>query len=284
MTSNHARENPALGDVEEAERDAFEGMTATTMDDATLTPATRLALVKELVASKRLPRSSRPSRAPHFFYPGLPTHRIYRTEDFPWAASVIAQAEDFAGELAELEKHRDVNRAFHTVWPNYTGAGEWAMLWLRLYGEAYDENSAISPKTVAAIESVPGQCAQFGFSAIAPHTHLTAHCGVTNAKLRCHVPIDLVPGASRIRVDDEIYTWKKGELLIFDDSFEHEVWNDSDARRVVLLFDIFHPDLTEEEIAFLRVLESQSGKKTYNDLMNEYQATSSDVSWAYGPR
>jgi aspartyl/asparaginyl beta-hydroxylase (cupin superfamily) len=73
-----------------------------------------------------------------------------------------------------------------------------------------------------------------------------------------------------------------GKTLVFDDSFEHEVWNDSSRRRVILIFDIFHPDLTHEEVAFLKALEARTVKVPYNNLMQRYLAESTSVSWVYG--
>jgi aspartate beta-hydroxylase len=268
-------------DVERLDKSAFSDLTPAVIDDRPLPPAERLALVKSLIAERRLPRSTNPRRNPHFFYPGLPGGAIYDVRDFPWVETVKARVAAITSELRGLEHHRHGKRAFHTVWPDYTGAGEWAVLWLRLYGEPYDDNASLTPDTLAAIDAVPGGCGLLGFSAMAPHTHIRPHCGVTNAKLRCHLALDLVAGQSRIRVDDQLYRWQAGEMFIFDDSFEHEVWNDSDARRVILLFDIFHPDLTEDETTFLLWLESQTAKQTYNALMDDYRARSTDVAWAY---
>jgi len=95
------------------------------------------------------------------------------------------------------------------------------------------------------------------FSKIDPGTHILPHCGASNLKLRCHLPI-LVPETENsencqtwIRVGDQTRSWKEGEILVFDDSFEHEVKNDTLMPRVVLIFDIWHPELLAEEIGEL---------------------------------
>ena len=80
------------------------------------------------------------------------------------------------------------------------------------------------------------------FSLLQPKTHLKAHCGPTNLRLRMHFGL-FVPKGCRIRVHDETRAWNEGECLLFDDSFEHEVWNDSDEPRLVLIIDVWHPDL-----------------------------------------
>lgn len=267
---------------EQLEKDAWKELTPVPMDEAPVSPSERLPLVQELLASGRLPKSSNPGRCPAFFYPGLRSQPIYSASEFPWAESVMAHTADFLADLSALEHVREQGRLFHTVWPEFTVTGEWAALWLRLYGEPYAENASLCRRTLAVIDRVPGQGGWLGFSAMAPGTHIAPHCGVTNAKLRCHVPLDLVPGGSRIRVDSAVYSWTMGEMLVFDDSFEHEVWNDSRARRVVLIFDIFHPDLTAEEVAFLEALEARTVKVTYNNAMRKYRSQSSSVAWVYG--
>ena len=80
-------------------------------------------------------------------------------------------------------------------------------------------------------------------------SHVKPHCGLTNTKLRVNLPL-IVPSktSSSIRVGEITKTLEEGKILVFDDSFEHEVWNESDGVRVVLLFDINHPELDEEGI------------------------------------
>jgi aspartyl/asparaginyl beta-hydroxylase (cupin superfamily) len=272
--------NSDLIDFEQLQKESFSGMTPTLLNDELLTPGARLSLVKSLILEKRLPTGKYAFRRPAFFYPGLPSIPIYDSAQFPWVNSILSHLDEIAIELCHLEKQR-ARRIFHTVWPDFTLSGEWAAMWLRLYGEPFHDNAKLCPKTIGAVACVPRLGGWLGFSAMGPRTHVKPHCGVTNAKLRCHLPIELNPGESRIRVHDQIYSWKKYEILIFDDSFEHEVWNDGDARRVVLIFDIFHPDLSLEEVAFLEQIENVTVKEKYNELMNRYLDTSSDVAWMH---
>jgi hypothetical protein len=85
------------------------------------------------------------------------------------------------------------------------------------------------------------------FSYVAGHTHILPHCGFTNGHLRCHLSL-VATGKSRIRVGEEVREWQLGKIVVFDDTFEHEVWNNSTEAGLVLLFDIFHPELGEPEI------------------------------------
>ena len=75
---------------------------------------------------------------------------------------------------------------------------------------------------------------------------IPAHRGVNNTRLTCHLPLIVPPGCG-FRVGNEVREWREGEILIFDDSIEHEAWNDSAEDRVMLIFDIWRPELTEQE-------------------------------------
>src|SRR5262249_19221354 len=84
------------------------------------------------------------------------------------------------------------------------------------------------------------------FSVLQPRVHIGAHCGPTNARIRAHLGIR-VPDGAVMRVGTETRSWTEGKCLVFDDSWEHEVFNRSDFIRAVLLLDIWHPDLTSEQ-------------------------------------
>ena len=72
---------------------------------------------------------------------------------------------------------------------------------------------------------------------LAPHTRIPAPTGVTNARLIVHAPL-IVPQGCGFRVGNETRAWEPGKPFVFDDTIEHEAWNDSDQTRVVLIFDI----------------------------------------------
>ena len=91
------------------------------------------------------------------------------------------------------------------------------------------------------------------FSLLAPHTHIPPHTGINNARLVCHLPL-IVPEGCWFRVGSQTRQWEPGKLLIFDDTIEHEAMNPSDHLRVVLIFDIWHPALDEQERAGISAL------------------------------
>jgi len=91
---------------------------------------------------------------------------------------------------------------------------------------------------------------QIKFSVMQPGVHVWPHSGPTNCRLRAHLGL-VTPDGPRIRVANEIRSWKQGEFIVFDDSFEHEVWHDGDQVRLVLIVDMWHPELTAQEKATL---------------------------------
>ena len=97
------------------------------------------------------------------------------------------------------------------------------------------------------------------FSRLKPGTHLFAHSGMLNTRLICHVPLVVPPGC-RLRVGCETREVVEGRAMIFDDSFEHEAWNRSDSVRAVLLFEIWRPEISEEEkVALTAMFEAVTG-------------------------
>lgn len=91
------------------------------------------------------------------------------------------------------------------------------------------------PETTRLVESIPGMTTAI-FSSLAPGTHIVPHEGYIKTVLRCHLGL-IVPDDCWIRVGDETKTWEAGKCLIFDDTFEHEVWNRSNSPRIILLID-----------------------------------------------
>jgi aspartate beta-hydroxylase len=144
--------------------------------------------------------------------------------------------------------------------------GDWNVYYLSLHTFDCAENRSRCPVTCGLLDAMPRRYEHELFSSLAPGTHVTAHTGPTNKKLRIQVPL-LVPsaGTCRLRVGEEVAVHEEGRAIIFDDSFEHEAWNDdAGAARVILIADVWHPDLSAEEIkflAFLRAAQLRVAKK-----------------------
>ena len=147
-------------------------------------------------------------------------------------------------------------------------SGDWNVLYLKLHNVSCDGVSDSFPKTLALLDAIPGLYPHAFFSSMSPSTHIAKHNGPSNKKLRVHLPI-IVPSEGtdasspcRLRVGRTVHEFKEGELFIFDDSFDHEAWNDHPSRsRVCLIVDIWHPDFSAPEIKFMSFLEKGKLKR-----------------------
>jgi hypothetical protein len=194
-----------------------------------------------------------------YYFPGLPQRQYYEREEFDWAPAVEAAAQDMLGELnralAEDVAFRPYLQAREDR-PSYDFHGlldnpDWSTLYLWENGGPVEANVARFPKTFAAMGQVPlphitTRAPSILFSLLKPGARIEAHNGMINTRLICHLPLIVPPGCG-FRVGNETRQWEVGKLLIFDDTIEHEAWNDSDEDRVVLIFDVWRPELGEDE-------------------------------------
>lgn len=200
-------------------------------------------------------------------YPRLPAIPFHDRALFPWletleAATPVIQAEleallaggmdDFAPYIA-YPKGAPVNQ-----WGELNHSRKWSSLWLWKDGARQDAVCERCPQTAALLESLP-LCRQDGFaptavfSALEPHTHIPAHTGSSNVRLLTHLPL-ILPGPARFRVGNTVRDWKMGEAWVFDDTIDHEAWNDADEMRVILIFDIWNPALSAGEQALITAM------------------------------
>lgn len=133
--------------------------------------------------------------------------------------------------------------------------GTWTVYLFHHMGSQVESVTGACPRTLAILESLPGACRDYAwgdtlFSAMSGGSHLRPHCSIDNLRVRIHLGIEVPEGCS-MRVGTETRAWENGRCLVFEDSFEHEVWNRSTARRVVLIADLWHPDLTGIEVRAL---------------------------------
>lgn len=168
-------------------------------------------------------------------------------------------------ELIKSEFKRMRLNASEGWFKNTTPEGEWLVFHLFNQGEKVEENCTMCPNTMEIIESIEPfmKGCSFGnalFSVVTPGTHITEHYGPTNCRIRCHLPL-LVPQGCSLCVNGEEKEWKEKELLLFDDSFLHEAWHiGMDGERVVLMLDLWHPELTVVEKEALTYMFSGMSK------------------------
>ena len=98
---------------------------------------------------------------------------------------------------------------------------------------------------------VAGHAPTAFFSILKPKTRIPPHTGVSNTRLVVHLPLFVPPGCG-FRVGSETREWRPGSAWVFDDTIEHEAWNDSDQPRAILIFDIWNPYLSAAERAIVR--------------------------------
>ena len=192
--------------------------------------------------------------------PQLPAVPFYDRAAFPELGSLEAKTGTIIAELeALLAAHRDDFRPYIQYqatdpvnqWRELNHSSRWSALHLWRGGEPVVANLERCPETAAALAAIgmadiDGLCPNALFSALAPRTHIPPHHGESNARLVAHLPL-IVPDGCRLRVGFEERQWTVGECLIFDDTLEHEAFNDSDELRVVLIFDLWNPQLSDTE-------------------------------------
>ena len=217
---------------------------------------TRFRHAFEMLNGRREIHSQQPSV---FYYPYLAQRQFFEPEEFDWVPAIEAATPAIREELLALvgegadfrpyvedEQNRPV-RQFHHLNNN----PEWSAFYLWRDGMLVEENARRCPRTVEALEKVPlsgigARTPAVLFSRLEPGAHIPPHHGMLNSRLICHLPI-IVPPGCWLRVGNETREWEEGKLLIFDDSMEHEAKNPTGELRIILLFDIWRPELTAAE-------------------------------------
>lgn len=195
----------------------------------------------------------------NFYFPDLPQRAFYEREQFDWAPAVEAATPAIRAELEAALADPGLFKPYLTHEPgrprvDFDGMHDnpqWSALHLIDSGAPIPEMAARFPATLAALEAAPlcrisVRSPSIIFSLLQPGARIAPHHGMINARLICHLPL-IVPGAGALQVADEARQWEEGKLLIFDDSVQHEAWNDADSDRIVLIFDVWRPELTEAD-------------------------------------
>ena len=190
------------------------------------------------------PTYTEPLQKPVNLFPGLRAQPVHDASDFPWMANFISNFEVIRKELLDYSN----KLSLETQPQGLTDQGRWSVLYFYSKGRPVEETKRACPRTSELLDTIPGagEAGHSYLSVLRGGTHIKRHFGPINTRLRCHLPL-IVPEGARIRIGDEMQEWREGEFLVFDDSFDHEVWNDSDRERIVLIMDFWHPDLTPAE-------------------------------------
>nr|XP_042126793.1 aspartyl/asparaginyl beta-hydroxylase isoform X3 [Peromyscus maniculatus bairdii] len=134
---------------------------------------------------------------------------------------------------------------------NLREKGDWSQFTLWQQGRKNENACKGAPKTCALLEkfSETTGCrrGQIKYSIMHPGTHVWPHTGPTNCRLRMHLGLVIPKEGCKIRCANETRAWEEGKVLIFDDSFEHEVWQDASSFRLIFIVDVWHPELTPQQ-------------------------------------
>ncbi|XP_039724794.1 aspartyl/asparaginyl beta-hydroxylase isoform X1 [Pteropus medius] len=134
---------------------------------------------------------------------------------------------------------------------NLREKGDWSQFTLWQQGRKNENACKGVPKTCSLLDKFPETTGcrrgQIKYSVMHPGTHVWPHTGPTNCRLRMHLGLVIPKEGCRIRCANETKTWEEGKVLIFDDSFEHEVWQDATSFRLIFIVDVWHPELTPQQ-------------------------------------
>ncbi len=224
----------------------------------------------DIILQKRRVSRQQPT---FMYFPELPAIEFYDRAHFPWLASIEAAADDIRAELLNvLSEGPSALDPYVTVpkgvaleqWRELNNSRRWGVYSLWNEGKAFPEHIARCPRTVEALSvrppwDVPGNGPTALFSVLDAKTRIPPHTGPVNTRLVVHLPLIVPPGCG-FRVGGQQRAWEPGKAFVFDDSIDHEAWNDSDVPRAVLIFDTWSPFLTEAERELIRALTTYIGE------------------------
>lgn len=260
-----ARAYRALGEIAARfSREIDAALSAAGVDAAGASP--RAAAAVDLLLGRRQLFVQQPTA---FYFPELPQRAWFEREEFDWIPALEAQTPAIKAELAAVMSdgdgafepyvRSDPSRPPPTD-PALVDDPSWSAFYLYRGGHVAPGAAERCPRTLAALQNVPlthcpGRTPSVLFSMLRPHAKIPPHHGQLNTRLICHLPL-ITPPDCQLRVGAEARPWVEGRTLIFDDTIEHEAWNNSDQTRVVLLFEVWRPELTAAERAAIEGLLS----------------------------
>ncbi len=200
-----------------------------------------------------------------YYYPGLPAIEFYERREFPWLPEFEAATGAIQRELATIlvedepgfkpyiqyEDHMPLDQ-----WRELNKSPRWSAFHFYHLAKPVEERCRRAPATLQALHKLPQAQVDLRsptamFSVLHPKTHIPPHNGVANFRLVVHLPL-VLPAGCRFRVGGETREWRLGEGWVFDDTIEHEAWNDSDQTRIIFICDVWNPRLSDEERAAIR--------------------------------
>ena len=234
----------------------------------------RFAESLDILVGRKRPYLQQPR---YYYFPGLASIAFHDRASLPFLDVLEAATADVREELRAVLAEGTGFRPYvesDPGRPRREQAGlvdnaDWSAFYLWKDGEVVAENAARCPRTMRALESIPlcrapNRSPSVLFSLLRPGAHIPAHTGMVNTRLICHLPLIVPPGCA-FRVGNETREWVEGKAWAFDDTIEHEAWNRSAETRVILLFEVWRPELTGEErrlvCAMFEAIDASTGRK-----------------------
>jgi aspartyl/asparaginyl beta-hydroxylase (cupin superfamily) len=240
--------------------DEFEAEIVQLMDRNGLAPGERSARFRQSIDIHTGRKDIFFQEPTYYFFPGLPQVQFFETAGLEWVRAIEAKTDVIRNELqtALLEGINDFRPYMHSglhaglnVNARLIDSYDWSALFLMENGQGFDHLIERFPQTWEAVQAAPlpwikGAFPTVMFSLLKPGAHIAPHTGMINTRLTCHLPLIVPPNCS-FRVGNEVRDWEEGKLIVFDDTIEHEAWNRGEEDRVVLIFDVWRPELDEQE-------------------------------------
>ena len=207
-----------------------------------------------------------------FHYPGVPEFEFHDRSFFPQLDQLDAATDAIRAEFDALMRAEVAEMVPYIQYPEHVplaqgkelnNSREWTAIHLLQNGERVEANARHCPRTLEVIAGldqphIRGASPNAMFSLLAPRTRIPPHTGVANTRLVCHLPL-IVPPDCGFRVGASTREWRIGESFVFDDTIEHEAWNESSELRVVLIVDLWQPSLAAEDRAAVTAVIEAAG-------------------------
>ncbi len=204
-----------------------------------------------------------------FHYPRLPAIPFHDRDLFPWLKDLEASTPMIQEELAIARSAKPGDFVPYIDFPPGVPVNQWetlnhSRLWSTFFlwrdGVRLNDACALCPRTAALLDTLPiahqpSYAPTAMFSALQGRTSIPPHTGSANTRLIVHLPL-VLPGPARFRVGAETRPWRMGQAWVFDDTIEHEAWNDAEDTRIILIFDIWNPFLSAAERALISAMMS----------------------------
>ncbi|MBD3730550.1 MAG: aspartyl/asparaginyl beta-hydroxylase domain-containing protein [Sphingomonadales bacterium] len=202
-----------------------------------------------------------------YFYPDTDYCTFASSEGYEWRETLRSKTDAIRQEGLALIGEEGSFRAYvqrDTSRPQGDVHGlvdndEWSTCYLTDKGAPIAERTTRNPATWAALQQdvplcdITARAPSVMFSLLRPGAKIPPHTGMLNTRFICHLPL-IIPPDCGFRVGGDTRQWDVGELMVFDDTVEHEAWNHSPENRLLLIFDVWRPEITLEERAQIRAL------------------------------